>query len=310
MRAAILSDVDRPPVYAEHPGVLPREGQIVADVLAAGLHHLTRARATGRHYSSSVPLPLVPGVDGVVRDPDGALRYIALDETRIGTFAEQTAFDADRSIMLPANADPVTIAAGMNPGMSSWIALRRRIQMPVGARVLVIGATGAAGRLAVQIAKLLGASHVTAAGRDAARLAPLRARGADSVVTLDGLAGAADVDVVLDYIWGEPVASALVPLLMRRRDRSTALRWIQLGSMAGSTAAIPAAALRSSRLELIGSGIGAVRADEIVDELPALAEAFASGELTVPVRAVPLSDVEQHWADVGSERIVFQPAGS
>lgn len=309
MRAAILSHIDRPPVYGEHPGVLPLDGHIVADVVAAGLHHLTRAHATGRHYSGALPLPLIPGVDGVVRDPHGALRYVALESTPTGTFADQTGFDIDRSIVLPPNADPVTIAAGMNPGMSSWVALRRRIRMPVGARVLVIGATGAAGRLAVQIAHLLGASHVTAAGRDAARLAPLRALGPHSVVTLDDLTAAADVDVVLDYVWGEPVASALVPMLMRRRDRSAPLRWIQLGSMAGVTAAIPAAALRSSQLELIGSGIGAVPAAEIVAELPALAEAFVSGALTIPVRAVPLSDVEQHWTDAGSDRIVFQPAG-
>lgn len=310
MHAAIISDYDLPPVYAEHADAMASDpAALVVDVLAAGLHHLTRAKAGGRHYSSTASLPLVPGVDGVVRDPSGALRYAALDDTRLGTFSDRTVINLERSVVLPANADPVTIAAGMNPAMSAWVALRRRISMSPNARVLVIGATGAAGQLAVQIAKMLGASHVTAAGRDVARLATLRGIGADEIVPLTELAEAADADIVLDYVWGEPVASALVPMLSRRRDRSAPLTWIQLGSMAGATAPIPATALRSARLQIIGSGIGSVSPRDMLAELPAIAKALTSGELHIDARAVPLSQVEQYWDAPTAERIVFVPAG-
>lgn len=308
MYAAILSDHDRAPVYAAHPDAVASEpGTLAVDVLAAGLHHLTRAKAAGRHYSSGAPLPLVPGVDGVVRDATGALRYVALDDSRLGTFAEQTVIDPRRSVILPPNADPVTIAAAMNPAMSSWIALRRRVEMPTNARVLVIGATGAAGRLAVQVAKLLGAAHVIAAGRSLERLSTLSELGADELLPLGDLAAAGDVDVVLDYVWGEPVASALVPMLTRRRDRSAPLTWIQVGSMAGETAAIPAAALRSARLQMVGSGIGSVTPRDIIAELPAIAEALASGALSLDSRAVPLSLVEQYWDAPATDRVVFVP---
>jgi NADPH:quinone reductase-like Zn-dependent oxidoreductase len=308
MHAAILTAPDRLPVYAEHPDAqASRPGSAVVDVLAAGLHHLTRAKATGSHYSSGASFPLVPGVDGVVRDETGALRYVVLDDSRLGTFADRTVIDVQRSVLLPTGVDPVTIAAAMNPAMSSWVALRRRISMPQNARVLVIGATGAAGRLAVQVAKLFGASHVTAVGRDLDRLSTLSGLGADELVPLTDLAAAANADVVLDYIWGEAVASALIPMLTRRRDRSAPLTWIQLGSMAGETAAIPAAALRSARLEFVGSGIGSVKARDIITELPALADALTSGALSVDVRAVSLSLVEDYWNAPVEERVVFLP---
>ncbi|MFC4070204.1 zinc-binding alcohol dehydrogenase family protein, partial [Actinoplanes subglobosus] len=186
MHAAVLTAFDTPPVYREHPEpVATGDDEMVVEVLAAGLHHLTRARATGAHYSGTGTFPLVPGADGVVRDPAGRLRYAALDDTGLGTFAERTVIDVRRSVLLPEGVDPVRIAAAMNPAMSSWVALRRRITFTPGQRVLVIGATGNAGRMAVQVAKLFGAAHVIAAGRDAERLAALPALGADETCTLD-----------------------------------------------------------------------------------------------------------------------------
>ncbi|GEL94059.1 NADPH:quinone reductase [Cellulomonas composti] len=283
------------------------EHELVVDVLAAPLHHLTRARATGAHYSTGATFPLVPGVDAVVRDAAGALRYAVLDDTRLGTFAERTVIDVRRSVVLPEGTDPVRVAAAMNPAMSSWIALRRRIELQPGQRVLVIGATGSAGRMAIQVAKLLGASQVIAAGRDAARLSELTALGADATCTLDRLEQAADVDVVLDYLWGTPAGDAMVPMLRARTDRTAPLVWIQIGSIAGATAPIPAFALRASRLQIVGSGIGSVRPQEIVAELPGIAAAVAAGSIDVRARAVPLADVAQAWADEAGDRIVLVP---
>jgi NADPH:quinone reductase-like Zn-dependent oxidoreductase len=280
---------------------------MVVEVLAAGLHHLTRAKADGSHYSSTGVLPLVPGADAVVRDRSGQLRYAALDDTRLGTFADRTVIDVRRSVPLPPGADPVRIAATMNPGMSSWVALRRRIDFRPSQRVLVIGATGNAGRMAVQVAKLFGAAHVTAAGRDAARLAALPALGADRTCTLDQLDRAADVDVVLDYVWGEPAAGAMIPMLTARADRAAPLTWVQIGSMAGPAAPIPSAALRSARLQIVGSGIGSVPPRDFLAELPALAAAVTAGEIDVRARAVPLTEVAEAWTTETDDRIVLVP---
>jgi NADPH:quinone reductase-like Zn-dependent oxidoreductase len=308
MRAAVLSAPGVPPVYREHPEpVTTEENEMVVEVLAAGLHHLTRARADGSHYSSGGAFPLVPGADGVVRDSSGRLRYAVLDDTPLGTFAERTVIDARRSVVLPDDADPVRIAAAMNPGMSSWVALRRRIAFTAGQSVLVIGATGNAGRMAIQVAKLFGAARVIAAGRDEARLSALTALGADETCTFDRIERAADADVVLDYVWGEPAAAAMIPMLTARTDRTAPLTWIQIGSMGGPVAPVPSVALRSARLQIVGSGIGSVPARDFIAELPALAAAVTGNAIDVRAKALPRAEVTRAWTAGGDERIVLVP---
>jgi len=308
MHAAVLTSFDAPPTYGEYPA--PVEGQqegLVVGVLAAGLHHLTRSRANGSHYSTKSVLPLVPGMDGVVRDGAGQLRYAVLDDAKLGTFAERTVIDPRRSFVLPEGIDPVQIAAAMNPGMSSWIALRRRIGFEKGQRVLILGATSNAGRMAVQIAKLLGASQVIAAGRDIARMDALQGLGADETITFDQVDRAGDVDVVLDYVWGEPAGNAMIPLLTARTDRKSPLTWVHIGSLGGLTAPVPGAALRSSQLQIVGSGIGSVPARDILAELPDLALAVAEGSIEVRARAIPLAQIGEMWDAPAQERLVFVP---
>ena len=232
--------------------------------------------------------------------------------------AEQTVIDTRRSIVLPGDADPIAVAAAMNPAMSSWVALRQRVPFRAGQNVLVLGATGNAGQMAVQIAKRLGAHQVIAAGRNASRLAGLPALGATATVLLDGDAdgvarrlgqAAAEVDVVIDYLWGEPAAAAMVALVTGRADRGQPLTWIQIGSVAGPTAAIPSAALRAARLQIVGSGQGSVSTREILAELPALAQEITGGSLEIDARPTSLADVEQAWADAAgtAQRIVITP---
>lgn len=308
MHAAVITAYDAPPVYGEHPEpVAQGEHEMVVDVLAAGLHHLTRAKADGTHYSATGVFPLVPGADAVVRDSSGRLRYAALDDTNLGTFAERTVIDTRRSVVLPGDVDPVRIAAAMNPGMSSWVALSRRITFHAGQRVLILGATGNAGRMAVQIAKRFGAAQVFAAGRDATRLRALPGLGADQALTFDEIAAAADVDVVLDFVWGAPAAGAMLPMLTARADRSAPLTWVQIGSMAGASAPIPSAALRAARLEIVGSGIGSVSPRDFIAELPELAKAVTEGALDVQARAVPLARIAQAWSETTGERLVLVP---
>jgi NADPH:quinone reductase-like Zn-dependent oxidoreductase len=315
MHAAVVNSFDRPPTYQSIPTPTPQTpDEALVDVLAVGLHPRVRSQADGSHYTSSDELPLVPGIDGVGRAPDGTLRYFVLPDTAIGALAEQTIVDLRRSIVLADGADPVLVAAAMNPAMSSWIALRRRTSFQSGHNVLVLGATGSAGQLAVQVAKHLGAGQVIAAGRRPDRLAGLAELGADVTVSLEtdptrDLGQAArEVDVVLDYLWGPPTAEAMFSVVMNRTDRGQALTWIEIGSVAGPTAAIPSAALRAARLQIVGSGQGSVPTRDILAELPALATEITNGAFRINARTVPLSDIETAWNDTASEeRIVITP---
>jgi NADPH:quinone reductase-like Zn-dependent oxidoreductase len=278
--------------------------ETLVDVLAVGLHPRVRSGAAGRHYTSTGTLPMIPGVDGVGRLPDGQAVYFAAGDDAWGTMADKAVVDVRRTVPLPDGADIAKIAAAMNPAMSSWVALRRRVQLRPGQSVLVLGATGNAGAIAVQVAKRLGAGRVVGAGRNPARLAELPAIGADDVVALDDdqeataqrlAKAAAEVDIVIDYLWGEPTAIAITALLSARADRSRALDWIEIGAMAGPVMQLPSTVLRSANLRFQGSGQGSVSPRGYLAELPSLVEEIDAGTITVSARPVPLADVEAAW---------------
>ncbi|MEU1168784.1 zinc-binding dehydrogenase, partial [Streptomyces sp. NPDC005921] len=238
------------------------------------------------------------------RGEDGRLLYFVGDDDLVGPMATRTVIDRRRSVPLPGDADVVKIAAAMNPAMSSWVALRRRVPIEAGQSVLILGATGNAGQMAVQVTKRLGAGRVVGAGRDRARLAALPGIGADATVALtddaDATAAAladaaAEVDLVLDYLWGRPAGDAIMALLRARADRGSALNWIQIGAVAGPTIELPSVALRSANLRLQGNGQGAVSTRTYLEELPALVEEIESGGLAVTARPVPLAEVETAW---------------
>jgi NADPH:quinone reductase-like Zn-dependent oxidoreductase len=317
MRAAVVTSFDQPPTCRDVPDAVARTAdQVVVDVLAAGLHPRVRSQADGSHYTSTDQLPRVPGIDGVGRGPDGALRYFVMPDAVDGSMAERAVVDLRASVVLPDGTDPVRVAAAMNPAMSAWVALRRRIDLRPGAAVLVLGATGNAGRLAVQVAKHLGAGRVVGAGRRADRLADLPGLGADAVVPLGGgapevvrrlSAEARDVDVVLDYLWGQPAADALTTIVTDRTDRGTPLTWVQIGAVAGATSAIPSAALRAARLQIVGSGQGSVPTGDYLAELPELAGEIMRGSFRVDAVPVPLAEVARAWGAGGDGRLVIVP---
>ncbi len=114
--------------------------------------------------------------------------------------------------------------------------------------------------------------------------------------------------MVIDYAWGESTAHAMVAVVTNRTDRSQPLTWIEVGSMAGLTAAIPSAALRAARLEIVGSGQGSVSTRDILAEPPALAAVIIDGTFRIDARAVPLAGVEAAWSEWdGSQRVVITP---
>lgn len=317
MKAAVVNSFDHPPRYEDFADPVATGDEEVVDVLAVGLHPRVRSGANGTHYTSEGTLPMVPGFDAVARRADGRLVYFVSDDGAAGTMAERAVVDPRRAVELPSGAEPVAIAAAMNPGMSSWVGLRRRAELATGESVLVLGATGNAGRMAVQIAKLLGAGEVIAAGRNAEVLATLPGLGADRVVSLEGGAeaiaalaeAAAEVDVVIDYLWGKSAEAAIPAIVRARTDRSRALRWVQIGAITGPEIALPSAALRACNLKLMGSGQGSVSTAGIVEELPSLAREVDAGNLAVEADPIPLADVETAWtAPVApGRRLVFVP---
>ncbi len=319
MNAAVVTSFDEPPHYQEFDVPQPTtDDEVLVDVLAVGLHPRTRTGAAGAHYTSTGKLPMIPGVDGVGQRPDGKKIYFVPDDDALGTMADKAVVDVQRSIELPHDVDVAKVAAALNPAMSAWVALRRRVPIEPGQSVLVFGATGNAGTMAVQVAKRLGAGRVVGAGRDLVRLNALTSVGADEIVRLTGDAevtaralgeAAAEVDIVIDYLWGQPAQQAIMALLAQRSDRSRAMNWVQIGSMAGPTIELPSVALRSANLRLQGNGQGAVSTKAYLAELPSLVDEIDAGTIAVKTNSQPLADVEKIWAqpDVPGERTVLVP---
>jgi NADPH:quinone reductase-like Zn-dependent oxidoreductase len=322
MNAAVVTSFGEPPCYQQFEVPQPTTtDEMIVDVLAVGLHPRVRTGAAGAHYTSTGTLPMIPGIDGVGQRADGTRVYFVASDDVIGTMADKALVDARRSIELPDDADAAKVAAAMNPAMSSWVALRRRVPLVPGQSVLVLGATGNAGAMAVQVAKLLGAGRVVGAGRDVDRLRALAAAGADDIVQLtdDGTAtgdalaaAAAEVDIVIDYLWGKPAQQAIIALLTARSDRSRAMDWIQIGAVAGPTIELPSVALRSANFRLAGSGQGAVSPETYLAELPALVDEINAGAVAVKPNPMSLADVEAVWTrtDVPGERTVLFPRGA
>jgi NADPH:quinone reductase-like Zn-dependent oxidoreductase len=320
MHAAVVTSFDEPPHYQQVDVPTPgHDNQMLVDVLAVGLHPRVRTDAAGQHYTSTGELPMIPGVDGVGRTADGRRVFFVSDDELPGSMAEQAVIDVRRTVPLPDDADVEKIAAAMNPAMSSWVALRRRVPIEAGQSVLVLGATGNAGSMAVQVAKRLGAGRVVGAGRDLDRLHALTGIGADDIVPLtedrdvSGVAlaeAAAEVDIVIDYLWSQPAEQAMTALLIGRSDRSRALNWIQIGAVAGPTMELPSVALRSANLRIQGNGQGAVSPQAYLAELPSLIDEIDAGALKIGVRAVPLAEVESAWTDpeVSGVRTVLVPS--
>ena len=311
------------------PGQAPRFGDFaepvvtagreLAELVAAGIHPVTRSLAEGRHYGSTDGYPLIPGVDAVARTADGALRYTGYTEAPYGTLAERMAVPG--GMRLPAGAEPVAVAGGLNPGLSSWMPLlAHRDETGALGTVVILGVTGMAGLLAVQNARILGPAQVIGAGRSRVRL-DLAAQAGATAVPLSGdqqadaaaLAAALDGEVpglVLDFVWG-PVAEAMFAALGRGgldEERSD-ISYIEIGALAGAEASVPAALLRSRRLRISGSGAGSASVGAIMAQIPVYMQMIADGQVTVPTRTFPLSQVTAGWAATadGGPRVVIVP---
>jgi NADPH:quinone reductase-like Zn-dependent oxidoreductase len=231
--------------------------------------------------------------------------------------SEKTVIRPAQCVSLPDDLDDVTAAAIANPGMSAWAAFKERAKLTAGEAVLVNGATGTAGRLAVQIAKYMGARKVVATGRNADALKVLSRLGADVTIPLgdtgvtfeDALKeqfSGDGIDVVLDYLWGQSAERIIIAGAKAGKD-AVPIRFVHIGSVSAPNITLPSAALRSSAITLMGSGIGSIPMDGLVKSIGELMQATVPGGFEIATKTFPLSEVEPVWGAANSApRSVFQ----
>jgi NADPH:quinone reductase-like Zn-dependent oxidoreductase len=321
LKAAIIRGPDATPEYGEFPEPQAAEGHELVELVATGIHPFVRSVAAGRHYGSTGTWPLIPGVDAVARMAGGDLIFTGYVRPPYGTLAERMAVPGAMRFSLPDGADPISVAGGMNPGLSSWMPLKARAS-EIGAlgTVLVLGATGMAGSLAMQNARVLGAEHIIGAGRDRERLQRVANAGAKTVA----LSGDRDADaaslanaletntpsIVLDFLWGTAADAAFVALGRRGLDEDRAnIAYVEIGQMAGANASLPASLLRSRRIRISGTGAGSAQIADVMAQVPVYMQLIAEHRVEVPTQVFPLSNIANAWnaATSSGNRAVVVP---
>jgi NADPH2:quinone reductase len=319
MRAAVLHTFGKVPRFEEFPEPVAGDGEVIVQVHAASLKPIDKQLASGSHYASSRELPLVCGSDGVGRLTDGQRVFFGGPRPPHGAMSQCTVVPRALTFPVPENVTDETAAALPNPGVSAWLSLTYRAKLMTGENVLILGATGVTGKLAVKMAKLLGAARVVAAGRNQEVLSTLHKHGADATIRLDmpaqelndafvREAGQSGFQVVIDYVWGAP-AEAFLAAITRKgfADIRSETRFVQVGEGAGPTISLPAAVLRSTALTILGTA-GIPPRNILVDGLQKVMSLAASGEVHVDTERIPLADIEDAWKrDQQGSRLVIMP---
>jgi NADPH:quinone reductase-like Zn-dependent oxidoreductase len=320
MKAAIVTAAGKSPIFGEFHEPSAAPGMELIAVSVSALSQFSKSRSSGTHYSSEGAFPAVAGADGVGRTEDGRRVYFVLPETPYGALAEKCLVRAKQCIELPDSLDDITAAAIANPGMSAWTALVERAALVADETVLVNGATGSAGCLAVQLAKYLGAGKVIATGRSEGELQELLSLGADAVLPFtlgtrhplgaknyeqalqEAFSGG--INVVVDYLWGESARTVIVAIAKTVED-ATPVRFVHVGGASREEEiALPGAALRSSAIQLMGSGVKSVPFAKLLGAIRSVFEAVGPAQLQIATKTMPLSEIEQAWQAPGKPRIV------
>ena len=300
MRAAVVGELGQPPSPGELPEPSPGDGEVVLEVLAAPLNPVDVAVSKGAFYGGHPELPYVPGAEvvGRVRGSGEVVWAFGagLGLTRNGGMAELAAVPEERLVRVPEGADPALAGALGIAGLAGWIPLAVRTPVREGETVLILGATGTVGLVAVQVARLLGAGRIVAAGRSEEGLARARERGADAVVPLgdsfqDDLreaVGDGALTLIFDPLWGEPLVASLEVAAPRARI-------VHLGQSAGPTATLASGTVRGKELELFGHSNFAVPMDVLRREYDRLVRHAEAGEIRVDVESIQLDEVATAW---------------
>jgi NADPH2:quinone reductase len=315
VRAAILEAFGEAPRCGDFEAPGPAAGHVVVEVAAAAIHHLDLHKATGTFYMGPPPLPSVVGSDGVGRLPDGRRVYFDASAAPYGSMAERTLVPESAAFDVAEGVDDATAAALGNTGLGAWLALAWRSGLQAGETVLVLGATGACGSVAVQAAKLLGAGRVVAAARASERLERLLERGADAIVELDAHddlapalrdAAGGEVHVTVDTLWGAPALAAM-------QVAARFGRHVEVGNLAGPAIELEAPAIRSVSLDLRGFSVAHPPPEVRAEGFLRLTEHAARGDLVVDLESSPLEDVQTAWeaqreATGGVKRVLLPSA--
>lgn len=320
MKAAVIFQQGEAPRYTDFPEpVIQHENEMIMYVKAAAIKHLDRMRASGRHYSveAAGSQPKIIGGDGIGLLEDGT-RVYAVGAT--GMIAERVVIEKNRMVKLPDGIDDATAAALPNAVMGSAMALRFRASMQPGATVLINGATGVTGKVAVQGAKYYGAEKIIVTGRNEQSLQSLLALGADEIITLQqddenlvlqikAIHDSTPIDIVIDYLWGHS-AELILSALKGNGSFSYRTRYVTIGGMTGDKIELSSSVLRSTDLQINGSGLGSWTKDEVqillTEILPEMFQLAAANKLKIATKTIPLTDIEKAWdMDLtGGERLV------
>ena len=312
VHAAVLHEYGTAPRYEDFAEPEPEPGQVLVEVGGAAIHHFDLLKASGNFYLDQA-LPSVVGSDGV---GVGDGRRVFFDAVAPhGSMAERSIASADALFDVPDALDDASAAALGSSGLAGWLALEWRADLEPGETVLVLGATGQVGSVAVQAAKLLGAGRVVAAAHAGDRLQRLHDLGADAVVELDAEgdlterireAAGGEVDVIIDSLWGEPAVAAMGAAARFGRH-------VQVGHLAGPELGLAAPAIRSKSLDVRGF-MGLHLPPEVRRRAyTRLGELVARGDIVIDLERVPLADVATAWerqrrADAGV-KLVLIPKG-
>jgi len=320
MKAAVLHELGKPPRFEDFAEPTAGEEDILIFVRAASLKMVDKQLASGSHFASPRQFPVICGTDGLGTLGDGSRVFFGGPRRPYGAMAEITVAPRAFCFPVPAELDDTTAAALPNPGVSAWLSLTQRAKLAPGESVLILGATGVTGQLAVQIAKLLGARRVIGAGRNQQVLRNLAGLGADSTIQLDQPedslkssfakeAGDAGFDVIIDYLWGRPTEALLKAITKPEfAPVKKEVRLVQAGESAGPTIALPAAVLRSTALTILGTA-GIPSHEILVDAMQQVMSRAARGQLRIETEQVPLANIERVWQrrEQSGRRIVVIP---
>lgn len=310
MKAAVMYQKGELPQYVDFPEPLAQNGnEILVSVKAAAIKQLDRSKASGKHYStdsSTKENGRVIGGDGVCLLPDGT-RVYAIGVS--GMLAEKATIEKDHFVKLPDELDDVTAAALPNAVFGATMALKFKADIQAGNVVLINGATGVTGRVAVQLARHYGAGKVIVTGRNPASLEELRSLGADEIISiaqeddtfkaqLAAIHTLSPVDIIIDYLWGHS-AEMILSCLKGNGSFTNKVRYVSVGSMSGDQITLSAANLRSVDLQLTGSGLGAWSRKQVgqlfSEILPEMFQLAVDGKLVVDTVTVKLENIAKLW---------------
>lgn len=310
MKASAVFQKGGMPKYVEDfaEPIVQNENELLISVKASAVKNLDKMQASGKHYSTQheVFKAKVVGGDGIGLLEDGTRVYgISVS----GMLAEKAVVEKNRIVKLPENIDDATAAALPNAVMGSALALRFRIGLQKGETVLINGATGVTGKIAVQIAKHYGAKKVIVTGRNEQSLKGLLELGADEIISLKqdneafvsqlkALHQQKPIDIVIDYLWGQS-AELILSALKGNGGFSHRTRYVTVGGMTGDTITLSSSILRSTDIQISGSGLGTWTREEIklliTEILPEMFQLAADGKLKIETVNVPLKDIETAW---------------